>query len=325
MNSVPLLSVKDLEISFQLEDGLFRAVSELSFELEAGKTLGLVGESGSGKSLTALSLLRLIPAPGKISAGEIYLNGEDILQLAKEPMRQLRGNTIAMIFQEPITALNPVLTIGAQIAEALLIHSDCSKQEANQKAISMLDRVGIPDAALRAQDYPHNLSGGMRQRAVIAMALICEPDILIADEATTALDTTVQAQILDLLIDLQEEFKMAILFISHNLGVVSEIADDVMVMYGGRLMETSPAPIIFEAPEHPYTKGLLSTLPGPEHRGKQLTTIEGSVPTRYDQLQGCRFAPRCSEAISECHLHDIPTFELAPRQRAACLKLEEPI
>ncbi len=324
MTSTRLLDVKELEVTFRLDDGLFRAVSDLSFSLEAGKTLGLVGESGSGKSLTALSLLRLIPKPGIISKGEIYFKGENLLALPDEQMRTIRGNKISMIFQEPMTALNPVLTIGAQIAEALLIHTEISPEEAHQKAVDMLGHVGIPDAAARALDYPHNLSGGMRQRAVIAMALICEPEILIADEATTALDTTVQAQILDLLIDLQQEFNMAILFISHNLGVVSEIADDVMVMYGGRLMESSPASHIFSAPQHPYTKGLLSTLPRPELRGQLLPTIEGSVPTRYDQLDGCRFAPRCTEASDEC-LGDIPIYQNAMGQQAACIKVDDKI
>jgi len=321
MTDAPLLEVKNLEVSFPLDDGQFRAVSDFSFSLEAGKTVGLVGESGSGKSLTALSLLRLIPKPGIISKGEIYFNGENVLTLPDDKMRAIRGRKISMIFQEPMTALNPVLTVGAQIAEALLIHTEISPAQAHQKAVEMLDRVGIPDAAARALDYPHNLSGGMRQRAVIAMALMCEPEILIADEATTALDTTVQAQILDLLIDLQAEFNMAILFISHNLGVVSEIADDVLVMYGGRLMESAPASQIFNTPQHPYTKGLLSTLPRPELRGQILPVIEGSVPGRYDQLDGCRFAPRCAEADDDC-LGEIPVFEITAGQRAACIKLD---
>ncbi|MBT3990647.1 MAG: ABC transporter ATP-binding protein [Rhodospirillaceae bacterium] len=321
MLNPPLLSVNNLEIAFKLDEGLFRAVSKVSFELEAGKTLGLVGESGSGKSLTALSLLRLIPEPGSITQGEIKFNGEDILKFADKNMRALRGNNISMIFQEPMTALNPVLTIGEQIAEALTIHDKATKRDAQQKAIAMLDRVGIPDAALRALDHPHNLSGGMRQRAMIAMALICKPDILIADEATTALDTTVQAQILDLLIDLQHEFNMAILFISHNLGVVSEIADDVMVMYGGRIMEASPAPLLFDAPQHPYTQVLLSTLPNPALRGQPLTVIEGSVPTRYDLLAGCRFAPRCNRAIEQCMAADISLVDIAPNQRSACINM----
>ncbi len=321
MTDNPLLEVKNLEVSFPLENGLFKAVSDFSFSLGAGKALGLVGESGSGKSLTALSLLRLIPKPGAISNGEIFFKDENILTLPEDQMRAKRGSKISMIFQEPMTALNPVLTVGAQIAEALLIHSRIPVETAHRKAVEMLDRVGIPDAAARALDYPHNLSGGMRQRAVIAMALICEPEILIADEATTALDTTVQAQILDLLLDLQAEFNMAILFISHNLGVVSEIADEVMVMYGGRLMESAPAQQIFSAPQHPYTKGLLSTLPRPELRGQDLPVIEGSVPSRYDQFDGCRFAPRCSEAGDEC-LGEIPVYDIAADQRAACIKLD---
>ncbi len=322
MSSAPLLTVKDLEIAFKLDSGLFRAVSNLSFELEAGKTLGLVGESGSGKSLTALALLRLIPTPGKITKGEINFNGKNILSHPIKDMQAIRGNKISMIFQEPMTALNPVLTIGQQIAETLLIHGETSKIEAERKTVTMLSRVGIPDAGLRAQDYPHSLSGGMRQRAMIAMALICAPDILIADEATTALDTTVQAQILDLLIDLQQEFNMAILFISHNLAVVSEIADDVMVMYGGRLMETSPAAIIFDAPQHPYTKGLLSTLPRPEKRGQPLAVIEGSVPARYDLLDGCRFAPRCPRVLDQCRRQEISITNIAPGQNLACINRE---
>jgi peptide/nickel transport system ATP-binding protein len=321
MSSNPLLTVNNLDVSFDLAGDQFRAVSDLSFELAAGKTLGLVGESGSGKSLTALSLLNLIPKPGNITNGKILFNGEDILEFSESGLQGLRGNKISMIFQEPMTALNPVLTIGAQIAEALLIHGKISKAEAIKKAVIMLDRVGIPDPTLRVHDFPHNLSGGMRQRAMIAMALICEPEILIADEATTALDTTVQAQILDLLIDLQSEFNMAILFISHNLGVVSEIADDVMVMYGGRMMETSPASIIFDAPRHPYTKGLLSTLPTPERRGQPLPVIEGSVPARYDLLEGCRFASRCELAAQPCLQQDIPLVEIAPGQHSACINI----
>ena len=324
MTSIPLLEVKDLGISFPLDDGQFQAVSDFSFSLAAGNTLGLVGESGSGKSLTALSLLRLIPEPGTISKGEIYFKGENILTLPADQMRAIRGRKISMIFQEPMTALNPVLTIGRQIAEALLIHSEISPADAHQKAVELLDRVGIPDAAARALDYPHNISGGMRQRAVIAMALICEPEILIADEATTALDTTVQAQILDLLIDLQAEYNMAILFISHNLGVVSEIADEVMVMYGGRLMESALASQIFNAPQHPYTKGLLSTLPRPELRGQNLPTIEGSVPSRFDQFDGCQFRSRCTEAGDECR-QEISIYNIAADQRAACIKLKRQI
>ncbi len=318
----PLLEVYGLTVAFLTDDGAFTAVDEVSLSLKSGQTLGVVGESGCGKSVTALSLLRLVPPPGRITGGSIRFNGVDLLSLPEKEMRQIRGGEIAMIFQEPMTALNPVFTIGDQIAEAYKLHHNVSAKEAWDAAIATLERVGIPDADLRAGSYPHQLSGGMRQRAVIAMALITKPRLLIADEATTALDTTIQAQIIDLLLDLQDEFGMAIIFISHNLGVVSEIADHVMVMYAGQVVEKAPAGQYFDSPRHPYSQGLLATLPKPELRGGELPTIEGIVAARYDRLAGCRFAPRCPRADGDCRRHQ-PRLEIySTDHEIACLKGE---
>ena len=318
----PLLDLQGLSIAFKTDGGEFTAVDKVSFSLRPGRTLGIVGESGCGKSVTALSLLRLVPHPGRITAGVIRFMGQDLMALSANEMRRIRGGDIAMIFQEPVTALNPVFTIGDQIAEAYRLHHNASAKEAHETAIVALDRVGIPGARHRAKSYPHQLSGGMRQRAVIAMALISRPRLLIADEATTALDTTIQAQIIDLLLDLQDEYGMAILFISHNLGIVSEIADEVMVMYAGQVVEKAPTEIFFGAPRHPYSAGLLTTLPQPERRNQILPTIEGSVTVRYDQLTGCRFAPRCVKADDFCRRTDPELEAVAAGHGVACLKME---
>lgn len=307
-NSAEHLRVENLSVAFATDDGNLTAVDNISFTLKAGQTLGLVGESGCGKSVTALSLLGLIPQPGKVTRGKILCQGKDLLKASESDLTFIRGKRIGMIFQEPMTALNPVFTIGAQVAESLHIHEPIGKAAAHNEAVRMLERVGIPDAAERARSYPYQLSGGMRQRAMIAMALICEPDILIADEPTTALDVTVQAQILDLLMDIQAELGLAILFISHDLSVVSEIADDVMVMYAGRMVEYAPADQLFASPRHPYTQGLIEMLPRASSYSKRLYSIPGQVPNLAEVQKGCAFEPRCSRAENQCK-SDIPIFE----------------
>jgi oligopeptide/dipeptide ABC transporter ATP-binding protein len=302
------LRVENLSVTFATDDGDLKAVDNVSFSLQAGQTLGLVGESGCGKSVTSLSLLGLIPPPGKITSGQIFYQGHDLTEASESELTRIRGKRIGMVFQEPMTALNPVFSIGAQVAEGLLLHEALSKADAHKEAVKMLERVGIPDAEERARSYPHQLSGGMRQRAMIAMALICKPDILIADEPTTALDVTVQAQILDLIMEMQAELGLAVLFISHDLSVVSEIADDVMVMYAGRMAETAPAEKLFSAPQHPYTRGLIETLPQASNLTKRLPAIPGHVPDLTEIQNGCAFEPRCSIAESQCK-SEIPIFE----------------
>jgi peptide/nickel transport system ATP-binding protein len=320
-----LLQVTDLAVSFPAGDdgGDLRVVDGISLALEKGKTLGLVGESGCGKSITALALLGLVPAPGQITSGQILFGGTDLRQLPETGMRQLRGNRIAMIFQEPATALNPVFTIGAQIAEAYRLHKSASRGEARMRAIQLLERVGIPSAAQRFDTYPHQLSGGMRQRCMIAMALICTPDVLIADEPTTALDTTIQAQILELILDIQDEFGMAILFISHNLATISAVADDILVMYAGRAAEQAPSDILISAPDHPYTRGLLQTLPSGARRGEKLPSLPGSVGPEDLRLAGCRFANRCVSAEEICRGAIPPLVQIARGHISACVKAGE--
>lgn len=307
--SEKLLEVSGLRTLFPTDDGVVQAVSDVSFTIERGQTLGLVGESGCGKSVTGLSLLRLVPPPGIIDAGQMlyYRNGErepiDIVQLhpREEAMRAIRGNEIAMIFQEPMTSLNPVYTIGSQIMEAILLHQEVTRQEARKRTIEMLVKVGIPGPQQRINEYPHQLSGGMRQRAMIAMALSCHPDLLIADEPTTALDVTIQAQVLDLMRDLQEEMGMAILMITHDLGVIADLADEVVVMYAGRVVEQGPLDTIFYEPKHPYTHGLLDSIPViGKSTGQQLASIPGTVPHPLALPQGCSFSPRCSERFDKC-------------------------
>jgi len=296
-----LLELDDLHTVFHTDDGLVPAVTGVSFEVKEGETLGLVGESGCGKSVTALSVLRLIPTPpGEITAGEIRLRGQSLLQLPEDDMRRLRGNEISMIFQEPMTALNPVYTVGDQIMEAIRLHQKVGKDEARTRAIDMLKQVGIPIPEQRVDAYPHQLSGGMRQRVMIAMALSCTPSLLIADEPTTALDVTIQAQILDLLRRLQEQMGMAILLITHDLGVVAENADRVVVMYAGRVVEYTDATRLFAAPRHPYTIGLLNSMPSLDNRGEHLRVIPGSVPPPTAFPTGCAFHPRCPFAEPAC-------------------------
>ena len=294
------LTVDGLEVSFNTDDGPIKAIDQVSFDLTPGKTLALVGESGSGKSITAFSIMRLLPKVARVTGGTIHFDNADLLTVPDLNMRHYRGDRIGMIFQEPMTALNPVYRVGDQIAEVLHIHFGTEKDQALTKAIEMLERVGIPDAPARAQAFPHQLSGGMRQRVMIAMALICEPDILIADEPTTALDVTIQAQILDLIMDMQAEMGMAILFITHDLAVVSEFADEVMVMYAGRIVERAPTKDLFEDPKHPYTRGLIETLPVSGKHRERLPTIPGQVPPLTQLPDGCRYSNRCPLVDDEC-------------------------
>ncbi|WP_101256886.1 ABC transporter ATP-binding protein [Streptomyces barkulensis] len=288
------LSVRDLHVRFSTEDGIVKAVNNLSFEVERGKTLGIVGESGSGKSVTNLAILGLHNPRSTEITGEIVLDGQELTGASEKTMEGLRGNKMAMIFQDPLTALSPYYTIGRQIGEPFRKHTGASKREARERAIEMLEKVGIPHPKTRVDDYPHQFSGGMRQRAMIAMALVCDPDLLIADEPTTALDVTVQAQILDLLKDLQQEFGSAIIFITHDLGVIADVADDIMVMYGGRAVERGTTGEVLRAPQHPYTWGLLSSMPrlGGDVNQK-LRPIEGTPPSLLNPPSGCPFHPRC--------------------------------
>jgi peptide/nickel transport system ATP-binding protein len=297
----PVLSIKDLSVSFATEKGLCQAVKKVNFVVYEGKTLALVGESGCGKSVTSLAVMRLLPDLANVSSGSIHFNGQDLLTLNKNSMCSVRGNDIAMIFQEPLTALNPVFTIGEQISEALLIHKRITKKQAKDKACELLDRVRIPEARKRFDEYPFQLSGGMKQRALIAMALACEPKILIADEPTTALDVTIQAGILELMKELQKEMNMGIIFITHDLGVVAEIADAVSIMYAGEVIEEGDVYQIFENPRHPYTKGLLESMPTLQtQKGEKLKTIKGSVPNLFNRTEACNFENRCAYAKEVC-------------------------
>ena len=315
-----LLEVTDLKTHFTTRDGVVKAVDGVSFSLGVGQTLAIVGESGSGKSVTALSLMRLIPdPPGKIADGVIKLRDESVLDMSDEEIRALRGDRIAMIFQDPMTSLNPVFRVGYQIAEALRLHKGMDRKAAEAKAVDMLELVGIPNAPHRAKDYPHQFSGGMRQRAMIAMALACDPDILIADEPTTALDVTIQAQILELMIDLQKRTGAAIIMITHDLGVVADMADDVMVMYAGKQVEYGSADDIFYRPLHPYTWGLLDSLPRHDISEKgELCPISGQPPSLIDIPSGCAFHPRCPYAKDVCRT-DVPALkEIEPGHSSAC-------
>jgi len=315
----PLLSVRNLKTYFYTDEGVVRAVDGLTYDLHKGETLGIVGESGCGKSVHALSVMRLIPTPpGKIVEGEILFEGKNLLKLPDEEMRHIRGNRIAMIFQEPMTSLNPVLTIGEQIAEAVILHQRLDKKAAWERAIEMLERVKMPVARERIKDYPHQFSGGMRQRVMIAMALSCNPSILIADEPTTALDVTIQAQILDLIRELQQEFNMAVIMITHNLGVVAELTDNVVVMYAGKPVEHADVNRIFQDPKHPYTWGLLHSIPKLYERKERLIPIEGQPPSLIDLPPGCPFAPRCQFAMEICVQADPPDYDVGPNHTAKC-------
>jgi peptide/nickel transport system ATP-binding protein len=304
-----VLEVRNLKTHFLTTEGIVKAVDGVSFSVSQGKTLGLVGESGCGKSVTAMSIMRLIAPPGRIVGGEILLNGRDLISLPEREMRQVRGAKISMIFQEPMTALNPVLTVGFQIAESVLAHERVSKREAWSRAVEAMKAVSIPDAEKRAKDYPHQLSGGMRQRIMIAMGLVCHPALVVADEPTTALDVTIQAQILELLDSLREQYRLSLILISHDLGVIAEVAETVAVMYAGKIVEIGPAMDVFHNPKHPYTEGLLQSVPrlgsslGQKDR---LHAIEGMVPNLHHLPPGCSFAPRCYKKTVECTLSEIP-------------------
>ncbi len=319
--SAPLLRIEGLRTVFRGERGDVPAVDGVSLEVRRGQTLGIVGESGCGKSMLSLSVMRLVPPPGRVAAGRVTFDGVDLLGLAPRAMRDIRGNRIAMIFQEPMTSLNPVFTVGDQITEAMRAH-DRSRpaSELRKRAVAALDRVRIPGAAGRLDDYPHQMSGGMRQRVMIAMALACSPDLLIADEPTTALDVTVQAQILDLLRDLQAQSGMAIILITHDLGVVAETADEVAVMYAGRVVERSGGAGIFDDPQHPYTLGLLGSIPKIEEERDRLLAIEGTVPPPFALPDGCRFHPRCVFAAPECTTVDPALRAIEPGHSAACIR-----
>jgi oligopeptide/dipeptide ABC transporter ATP-binding protein len=316
----PVLSVSNLTTHFHTADGVVRAVDDVSFEVAAGETLGIVGESGSGKSVTALSILRLIEQPpgwfGPKS--RIELDGQNILELSSKELRKIRGAEISMVFQEPGTSLNPVLTVGYQVVETIRAHSKISRSEAWRQAVQLLETVGIPDAPLRARDYPHQMSGGMLQRVMIAIALSCKPKVLIADEPTTALDVTIQAQIVDLLIDLKKKFGMAIVFITHDLGVLARLADRVAVMYAGQIVEHGTAAQIYGEPGHPYTKGLLTAVPRVDKRRGELAGIPGSVPAATAWPAGCRFHPRCPSRLARCDQESPPPCVIGPGHTADC-------
>jgi peptide/nickel transport system ATP-binding protein len=318
----PLLSLRHLVTAFETDEGYLRAVDDVSFDALPGRTLGIVGESGCGKSVTSLSIMRLIPSPpGFIEGGEALFEGRDLFQLPESEMRSLRGNEISMIFQEPMTSLNPVYTVGSQIVEAIRLHQNVSRRAAKARAIELLDLVEIPAPAERVDSYPHTLSGGMRQRVMIAMALACEPRLLIADEPTTALDVTIQAQILDLLRSLQEELGMSIIFISHDLGLMAEFAHEIAVMYAGKIVEQAPTDVLFRTPRHPYTRGLLRSLPSARNRGERLRTIPGIVPDLRKLPAGCRFQDRCELASAACR-PDEPTLQQLDQSEVACFHAE---
>ena len=321
-----LLEVRNLQTHFPTRAGTVKAVNDVSFYVTEGELLGLVGESGCGKSITALSVMRLISEPGKIVGGSIKFKGEELTTAVSERMREIRGNDIAMIFQDPMTSLNPVYTVGEQIAEALRLHRNLNKTDAWKAAIDAMHEVSIPDPSRRVNDYPHQLSGGMRQRVMIAMALACNPELLIADEPTTALDVTIQAQILELLDELRKTRKLAVLLITHDLGVVAEVADRVCVMYTGRIVEESGVEEIFEKPKHPYTQGLLHSVPKMRGKGEaketRLSTIEGTVPSPTNLPPGCHFAPRCPYRMERCTHEPMPLYKLENDVQVRCVLYE---
>lgn len=319
-----LLEVKDLKTYFYTDDGVVKAVDGVNFSVEAGKTIGIVGESGCGKSITAMSILRLIPdPPGKIVNGEIIFEGEDLTKVSDERIREIRGNNISMIFQEPMTSLNPVFTVGYQIGEVLMLHQKLSEEEARERAIEMISLVGIPNPERIVDEYPHQLSGGMRQRIMIAMALACQPKLLIADEPTTALDVTIQAQILELMNGLKNRLNTSIMLITHDLGVIAEMADHVIVMYSGKVVEDAPVLELFNNPKHPYTIGLMRSIPSLVQEGERLETIPGMVPNPLYLPKGCYFHPRCKFAIEECKHVQPELREIGPGHKAACIRAEE--
>ncbi|MEM9551107.1 MAG: ABC transporter ATP-binding protein [Pseudomonadota bacterium] len=315
----PLLEVEDLAVEFRLDGRSQRAVQGVSFSLGRGRTLGVVGESGCGKSVTSLAIMRLVPQPpGHYAGGAIRFDGQDLLDLPERDMRRLRGGRIGMIFQEPMTSLNPVYTCGDQIVESLTLQSGLSGKTARERAIELLDLVGLPSPRSRVDDYPHQLSGGQRQRVMIALALANDPDLLIADEPTTALDVTIQAQILDLIANLQERTGAAVLLVTHDLGVVAQTCEDVVVMYAGRIVERAPTRALFADPQHPYTIGLMAAVPRIDAAVGRLATIPGTVPPPWAKLSGCRFASRCPLATERCGREDPPLRDLTPGHGVAC-------
>lgn len=318
-----ILEIRDLCVEFQTVEGTVQAVNHLSYKLRKGEKLGIVGESGSGKSVSSLGMLRLIPnPPGRITEGEILYKGQDLVKAPKKEMQRIRGNEISMIFQEPMTSLNPIIKCGKQIAESLRLHRGMNKKEAMEEAVRLMQSVGIANPAQRAHEYPHQMSGGMRQRVMIAMALACEPQILIADEPTTALDVTIQAQILDLIRDLNERMGTSVIFITHDLGVVSELCDTVLVMYTGRIVEQAPVLELFETPKHPYTVGLLEAIPRITKQRAPLQTIEGTVPNPTERIDGCSFSPRCPYATEQCRQKEPPEVQLSEHRRVRCWRYQ---
>ncbi|PLV59222.1 ABC transporter ATP-binding protein [Thermotoga sp. KOL6] len=315
----PLLRVENLKTYFYTEDGIVRAVDGVSFEVAEGETLGIVGESGSGKSVTSLSIMKLLDQNGRIVDGKVLFKGKNLLELSENDMRKIRGKEIAMIFQEPMVALNPVFTIGDQIMEAIMLHQNVSEKEAREMAIDLLRKVGIPEPEKRVDEYPHQLSGGMRQRAMIAMALSCRPSLLIADEPTTALDVTIQAQILELMKDLQREYGMAIILITHDMGVVAEMSDKVAVMYAGKVVEYGDVKTIFNEPKHPYTYALLESIPRIDVEQEKLKSIPGSVPDPLNFPNGCRFHPRCEFFVKgKCDIEEPELETLDGNHKVRC-------
>ena len=324
MDEKKLIDVNDLTTYFHVEEGVVKAVDGVSFEIYPGETLGVVGESGCGKSVTSLSIMRLIESPpGKIEKGEILFNGKDLTKLSQAQMRKIRGNDISMIFQEPMTSLNPVYTVGDQIMEAILIHKDVNKKEARRQAIDMLTKVGIPLPEQRVDEYPHQLSGGMRQRVMIAMALSCDPQLLIADEPTTALDVTIQAQILELMNGLKDQFGMAIMMITHDLGVIAEVSDRVAVMYAGKIVEYTDVETLYANPKHPYTWGLMHSIPHIEKDLERLEAIPGNVPNPLDFPEGCKYNTRCPFATDKCRVDEPEIEEVEEGHHVACWHIDK--
>ena len=318
MDGDPILSVRGLTTEFATDEGTVRAVDDVSFELKRGEVTALVGESGCGKSVTALSIMGLVRPPGRVARGEIELQGTELIGLPEPAFREVRGGQIAMIFQEPMTSLNPTMRVGEQVAEALTTHRSISRREARDAGVAALQEVGIPSPAERARCYPHELSGGMRQRIMIAMALVCRPALLIADEPTTALDVTIQAQILDLLLNLRDEYGLTILFITHDLGVVAEVADRVIVMYAGRIVEKSDVRSVFQKPLHPYVRDLLASAPRVQGQADRLEAIPGTVPDPHDFPVGCRYAPRCKHAMGRCQDEEPVLVPAGDGRECAC-------
>jgi oligopeptide transport system ATP-binding protein len=314
-----VLDVKDLKTQFDTQDGMVHAVNGVSFDVKRGEFLGVVGESGSGKSVTMMSLIRLIPMPpGEIVSGEANFGDADLLKIDIEDLRKIRGGKIGFIFQDPMTSLNPVLTVGYQITESLRLHTKLSEKERRPRAKQLLQLVGIPDAEARLKNYPHELSGGMRQRVMIAMAVACNPEVLIADEPTTALDVTIQAQIIEIVRDLREKLGTAVIWITHDLGVIAGLADRVLVMYGGQVVEEAPVRELYANPQHPYTEGLLGSLPRLDQKGQELINIKGTPPSLYEFPTSCSFVPRCPYVMDKCREENPPLFEIGDGRKTRC-------